>query len=158
MAARPAIFESNEVEEPAFTTVRDWKEISRLALLSRAMDNLEEETGVVNYQFSAKGHELAQVILSQKLTNPFDAASVYYRSRPFALGSGLTPVEAFQAGLARAGGLSNGRDVGVVFNLPKRNGATIIPMAGDVGAQYTPAIGWAQGIHYRVEELGWPLD
>ena len=133
---------------------RDWEHIAYLALLSRAMDELEEQGGFVKYQFSAKGHELAQVLLSQKMNYPHDAASVYYRSRPFALGSGLTPQEGFEAGLARAGGLSNGRDVGVVFNLPKRSGATIIPMAGDVGSQYTPAVGWAQGIRYRVEVLG----
>ena len=133
---------------------RDWERIAYLMLLSRAMDNLEESQGFVNYQFSAKGHEMAQVILSQLMTHPLDAGSVYYRSRPFVLGSGLTPKEAFEAGLARSGGLSDGRDVGVVFNLPKRDGSTIIPMAGDVGAQYTPAVGWSQGIRYRVEQLG----
>ena len=26
-------------------------------------------------------------------------------------------------------------------------------MAGDVGSQYTPAVGWAQAIRYRVETL-----
>lgn len=50
--------------------------------------------------------------------------------------------------------MTNGRDVGVVFNLPRRHGPTILPMAGDVGAQYTPAVGWAQAIRYRVEQLG----
>ena len=102
MADPTATLELGTDAEPAFTSETHWIEIARLALLSRAIDNLEEETGVVNYQFSAKGHELAQVLLSQKLNFPYDAASVYYRSRPFALGSGLTPVEAFQAGLARA--------------------------------------------------------
>ena len=144
-------------EEPAFFSGRsqqEWERIAYLALLSRTMDNMEERDGFVKYQFSAKGHELAQILLSQKMTYSYDAASVYYRSRPFALGSGLTPKEAFEAGLARAGGISDGRDVGVVFNLPKRDGATIIPMAGDVGSQYTPAVGWAQGIRYRVDQLG----
>ena len=133
---------------------RDWERIAYLMLLSRAMDNLEEREGFVKYQFSAKGHELAQVLLSQQLIYPYDVASVYYRSRPFVLGSGLTPKEGFEAGLAKAGGISDGRDVGVVFNLPKRSGATIIPMAGDVGSQYTPAVGWAQAIRYRAETLG----
>ena len=132
----------------------DWSQIAYLTLLSRAMDELEEGEGFVNYQFSAKGHELPQILLSQCLDHTFDAASVYYRSRPFVLGSGLTPTEAFVSGLARSGGMTAGRDVGVVFNLPRRNGATIIPMAGDVGAQYTPAVGWAQAIRYRVEQLG----
>ncbi|MFQ5422260.1 MAG: thiamine pyrophosphate-dependent dehydrogenase E1 component subunit alpha, partial [Anaerolineae bacterium] len=132
----------------------DWYKIAYLALVSRMMDEMEEAEGFVKYQFSARGHELPQILLSQQLTYPFDAASVYYRSRPFALGSGLTPQEAFAAGMARAGGISDGRDVGVVFNLPRRSGATIVPMAGDVGSQYTPAVGWAQAIRYRVKQLG----
>lgn len=135
---------------PAF----DWSEVAYLTLLSRTMDELEETEGFVRYQFSAKGHELPQVLLSQRLNHPFDAATVYYRSRPFVLGSGLTPTEAFISGLARSGSMSNGRDVGVTSNLPRRNRATVLPMAGDVGAQYTPAVGWAQAIRYRVEQLG----
>lgn len=131
----------------------NWNHTAYLMLLSRAMDDLEEREGFVPYQFSARGHELVQVLLSQQLTYPFDAASVYYRSRPFALGAGVTPQEAFEAGMATANGISNGRDVGVVFNLPKRQGATILPMAGDVGSQFTPAVGWAQAIRYRVEQL-----
>ena len=139
--------------EQVHETAVNWPKIAYLTLLSRKMDELEEKEGFVKYQFSARGHELTQVLLSQQLNYPFDCASVYYRSRPFALGSGLTPQEAFEAGLAKQGGISNGRDVGVVFNLPKRTGATIIPMAGDVGSQYTPAVGWAQAIRYRVEQL-----
>ena len=73
-----------------------------------------------------------------------DAASVYYRSRPFMLGSGLTLEEAFASDMARPGGLSGGRDVGVVFNMPRRGRAIVLPMAGDVGSQFTPAAGWAQ--------------
>lgn len=134
-------------------TAVDWKRVAYLMLLSRQMDDLEEKEGFVLYQFSARGHELGQVLLSQQLTHPFDGASIYYRSRPFALGSGLTAKEAFEAGLARQGGVSGGRDVGVVFNLPKRDGATILPMAGDVGSQFTPGVGWAQAIRYRVEQL-----
>ncbi|MCB0019966.1 MAG: hypothetical protein KDE09_19385, partial [Anaerolineales bacterium] len=132
----------------------DWAQVAYLALLSRHLDELEEREGFVVYQFSARGHELPQILLSQQLTHSFDGASVYYRSRPFLLGSGLKPVEALTAGMARAGNLSNGRDVGVVFNLPKRTGATVLPMVGDVGGQYTPAAGWAQAIRYRVEQLG----
>ena len=99
----------------------DWREVARLALASRLMDELEEREltpqGHVTYQFSARGHELGQLLLAQLLTRPFDAASVYYRSRPFMLGSGLTLTEALAADMARAGGFSEGRDVGVVFNL-----------------------------------------
>lgn len=139
---------------PAF----DWQEVARLALTSRMMDEMEEgelvPQGLVNYQFSARGHELGQLLLSQLLTHPFDAASAYYRSRPFILGSGLTPVEAFASDMARIGGVSGGRDVGVVANLPRRGRALILPMAGDVGAQFTPAAGWAQAITYRARELG----
>ncbi|MFP4622697.1 MAG: transketolase C-terminal domain-containing protein [Gemmatimonadota bacterium] len=136
----------------------DWHELARLALTSRAMDDLEEETltpeGLVTYQFSARGHELGQLLVSQLLDRPFDAASVYYRSRPFMLGSGLTVEEAFASGMARTGGVSGGRDVGVTFNLPRRKRALVLPMAGDVGAQFTPAAGWAQAIRYRARELG----
>ncbi len=139
---------------PAF----DWLEVARLVLTSRFVDELEEQElvpqGYINYQFSARGHELGQVLLSQLMTRPFDAASAYYRSRPFVFGSGLTVEEAIASDMARAGGFNDGRDIGVVFNLPRRERATILPMAADVGAQFTPLVGWAQAIRYRVEQLG----
>lgn len=139
---------------PAF----DWIEVVKLALASRIMDELEENEllpqGLVTYQFSARGHELGQLLLSQLLTRPFDAASPYYRSRPFMLGSGLTLEDALASDMARATSLSGGRDVGVVFNMPRRHRALILPMAGDVGSQYTPAVGWAQAIRYRQHVLG----
>ncbi|MBE2201917.1 MAG: pyruvate dehydrogenase [Anaerolinea sp.] len=139
---------------PAF----DWHEATKWALASRFMDEMEEKEltpqGVVTYQFSARGHELGQVLLSQLLTRPMDGASVYYRSRPFMLASGLTLEEAFASDMARPGGLSGGRDVGVVFNMPARGRATALPMAGDVGSQFTPAAGWAQALRYRAEEMG----
>ena len=134
----------------------DWRRVARLVLASRTMDNLEEDElyprGVVPYQFSARGHELGQILLSQLLDRPGDAASVYYRSRPFVLGAGLSLETAFASGMARAGSVSGGRDVGVVFNRPGT--PTILPMAGDVGAQFTPAAGWAQALCYRAHELG----
>lgn len=136
----------------------DWLKVARTVLLSREMDQLEVEEltpqGKVNYQFSAQGHELAQVLLAQAINHPHDAATVYYRSRPFLLASGLEAWEALAAGMAHTGSPSEGRDVGVVFNLPRRNGATILPASGDVGAQYTPAAGWAQAIAYRKDALG----
>ena len=136
----------------------DWQEVARLALASRLMDELEEREltpeGHVTYQFSARGHELGQLLIAQLLTRPFDAASVYYRSRPFMLGSGLTLEEAFASDMARAGGMSEGRDVGVVFNMPRRGRALVLPMAADVGSQFTPAAGWAQAILYRRDQLG----
>lgn len=135
----------------------NWQEVARLAILSRQIDRLEVEQltpqGKVTYQFSAGGHELAQILLALALDHPHDAAAIYYRSRPFLLASGLTPAEALAAGMARCDSPSQGRDVGVVFNLPKRTGATILPASGDVGAQYTPAAGWAQAICYRQQVL-----
>jgi 2-oxoisovalerate dehydrogenase E1 component len=136
----------------------DWLEVARFLLLSREIDQLEEQQltpqGQVKYQFSAMGHELAQVLLALALDHPHDAAAVYYRSRPFLLVCGLTAAEALAAGMARANSPSEGRDVGVVFNLPRRSGSTVLPSSGDVGAQYTPAAGWAQAITYRQRILG----
>ncbi len=131
----------------------DWPKIARLLLTSRIMDELEENElvpqGKIMYQFSAKGHELAQILLAQTLTHPHDAATVYYRSRPFMLAAGLSVQEAFAAGYAKTGSPSEGRDVGVVFSMKARDSATVLPSSGAVGAQYTPAAGWAQAIRYR---------
>jgi 2-oxoisovalerate dehydrogenase E1 component len=136
----------------------DWHQIARQALTSRKIDELEEsdltQKGLVTYQFSARGHELGQCLISQLLDQPFDAAAAYYRSRPFMLGVGLTVEEALASSMARQSGISAGRDVGVVFNMPKRSGPTIVPTAADVGSQYTPMSGWAQAIQYRIRELG----
>ena len=52
-----------------------------------------------------------------------------------------------------AGGYSDGRDIGVVFNYPNPGGAHALPMCGGVGAQYTPAAGWAQAIDYKAKVL-----
>jgi 2-oxoisovalerate dehydrogenase E1 component len=140
----------------------DWQLAARVMLLSRQIDQMEVKrlvpAGRVKYQFSAGGHELPQVLLAQALNHPHDAASVYYRSRPFMLASGLKPAEALAAGMARSTGPSQGRDVGVVYNMPCRKGPTILPASGDVGAQYTPAAGWAQAILYRqsiLKEAKW---
>lgn len=135
----------------------DWREVARLMLTSRTIDEIEESElapqGKVTYQFSSKGHELAQVLLGHSLDHPHDAATVYYRSRPFMLAAGLKPREAFAADMARTGSPSEGRDVGVVYSMPRRRGATVLPSSGDVGAQYTPAAGWAQAITYYQQEL-----
>ena len=135
----------------------DWTSVARQVLRSRLLDDLEEKelapTGEVPYQFSARGHELAQVLLAHHLGHPRDGATVYYRSRPFMLSVGLTLTEALAAGMGRQGSPSQGRDVGVVFSLPPRRGVTVLPSSGDVGAQYTPAAGWAQACLYRREVL-----
>lgn len=136
----------------------DWKEIALKMLISRAMDDLEENKLVpekkVLYQFSARGHELGQLILAHLLDKPKDAASAYYRSRPLMIGLGLSVEDALSAPLTRSGGYSDGRDIGVVCNMPaSERGCVVLPMAGDVGAQYTPAIGWAQSIEYYANSL-----
>jgi len=126
-------------------------------VLSRALDRIEEERlvpkGLVTYQFSSRGHDLAQILLGLQMNSPKDAATVYYRSRPLVLTLGLTAEEAFRSTMGRSGGISEGRDIGVVHNMPSRGTATVLPTSGDVGAQYTPAIGWAQAIRYRSEVL-----
>jgi 2-oxoisovalerate dehydrogenase E1 component len=135
----------------------DWPLVARLMLASRTIDEIEENelvpAGKVTYQFSAKGHELSQVLLGLQLAHGHDAAAVYYRSRPFMLAAGLTPQEAFAADMARSGSPSEGRDVGVVYSMPPRRGVTVLPSSGDVGAQYTPAAGWAQAVTYYRDEL-----
>ncbi len=153
-SAQEASVRSDESIDPAF----DWLRIARLVLTSRAIDRIEESELVpqkkVLYQFSARGHDLAQILLGSLLNHPHDATSGYYRSRPSLLAIGLSIEEAFAGPLARSGGFSDGRDIGVVFNRPTAGGATVLPMCGGVGAQYTPVAGWAQAIRYHVEELG----
>ncbi len=135
----------------------NWRQVARLMFVSRALDRIEEERlvpqGLVTYQFSSRGHDLAQILLGLQMTHRHDAATVYYRSRPFVLTQGLTPEEAIRSTTGRAGGISEGRDIGVVHNLPSRGGATVLPTSGDVGAQYSPAAGWAQAIRYRAETM-----
>lgn len=139
----------------------NWIQVARLLLASRLLDELEERelapAGKVPYQFSAKGHELSQILLALQLTHPHDAATVYYRSRPFMLAAGLTLTEALSAGMAKAGSSSDGREVGVMFSLrpiAAQRSLTVFPCSGDVGAQYSPAAGWAQAIQYRRDALG----
>jgi 2-oxoisovalerate dehydrogenase E1 component len=135
----------------------NWLKAAHDALLSRHLDCLEVEQltpqGKIKYQFSALGHELPQVLLAQALDHPHDGATVYYRSRPFMLACGLKPEDALAAGMARAKGPSLGRDVGVMMHLEIPGKPTVLPTSGDVGAQYTPAAGWAQAVRYRTNVL-----
>ena len=121
------------------------------------MDRIEEEELVparkVLYQFSARGHDLAQVLLGIQLKDG-DGAFGYYRSRPLLLALGVPLVDALGSGMGLAGGYSDGRDIGVVFNYPNPGGAHALPMCGGVGTQYTPAAGWAQAIVYKQKLLG----
>jgi 2-oxoisovalerate dehydrogenase E1 component len=142
----------------------DWRRIAYHTLVSRALDDVEETTNrnrahvpkdhLVLYQFSARGHDMAQAILGSFIDHPHDAAGAYYRSRPLLLSLGLEIEDALGSPLGRAGGFSDGRDIGVVCNLPTRQGPKVLPMSGDVGSQYTPVAGWAQSIQYHRDVLG----
>lgn len=134
----------------------DWKKIARLVLTSRMMDHIEETElypKKVMYQFSARGHDMSQVLLGSLLTHQHDAAGAYYRSRPLLITLGLEIEDALAGPLAMSGGFSDGRDIGVVCNFPNPGGCSVLPMSGDVGSQYTPIAGWAQSILYRQNVL-----
>src|SRR6202046_2778716 len=136
----------------------EWRAVLRHIATSRALDDLEESTLLpehkVLYQFSARGHELTQVLLGSRLTGARDGVGAYHRSRPLMLSLVLPLNEALASTMMRAGGMSEGRDIGVVFNLPRRSGACVLPVCGGVGTQYTPAVGWAQALRYRAAVLG----
>jgi len=144
---------------PSVSAMRevDWSRILELVLRSRALDELEEARlypqRKVLYQFSARGHELPQALLAQELNGQRDGIASYYRSRPLLLALGLPLEQALASTMMRAGGLSEGRDIGVVFNWPRRDGPTVLPACGGVGTQYTPAVGWAQAIRYYTRVL-----
>ncbi|HEX9484235.1 MAG TPA: thiamine pyrophosphate-dependent enzyme, partial [Gemmatimonadaceae bacterium] len=141
----------------------DWRRIVHDVLVSRALDDLEETTNrnrasvprehLVLYQFSARGHDVCQSILGSQLTHRHDGIGAYYRSRPLLLSLGLPIADALGSPLGRAGGFSDGRDIGVVCNMPGWNGPTVLPMSGDVGSQFTPTTGWAQAACYRRSTL-----
>src|SRR5262245_59061647 len=101
----------------------DWQRVAYRLLLSRALDDLEETQLLpkreVLYQFCARGHELSQILLAEHLHGAHDGAGVYYRSRPLMLSLGVDVEEALSSTMMRAGGFSDGRDIGMVFNLPR---------------------------------------
>jgi 2-oxoisovalerate dehydrogenase E1 component len=158
MAAPAAAIASQPQGSTASTAPAEWRRVARLVQLSRALDDIEETRLVperkVLYQFSARGHELAQILLGLNLTDVHDGIGVYYRSRPLMLTLGVSLEDAAAGPLARSGAFSGGRDIGVVFNLPGHGAPTVLPACGGVGTQYTPAAGWAQAIRYRHEVLG----
>jgi 2-oxoisovalerate dehydrogenase E1 component len=149
---------SSRVSRTATPAPLDWRRVAYHVLVSRAIDDIEETRLIperqVLYQFSARGHDVAQVILGGLITHPHDGVSAYYRSRPLLLSLGLAIDDAFASPMGRSGGFSNGRDIGVVCNLPNPGGPLVLPMAGDVGSQYTPGAGWAQAITYHRDVLG----
>ncbi len=141
-----------------------WLSIYERAWVSRAIDELELTKGYkpsrenpaegrLKFQFSARGHEVPQLIAAALLDHPHDGAGVYYRSRPFMLGIGLSPFACFASVMHKTAGVSGGRDIGVVFNHQQPGGVTVLPASGDVGAQYTPVVGWAQSIAYRTSRM-----
>lgn len=138
---------------------QQWQKVAQLLLTSRAIDDIEEQQLVpeklVFNQFSSRGHDFAQIVLGLMMNHPRDAATGYYRSRPFVLSLGLDLEEAIAAPMAKSGSYSDGRDIGVVCNYPniKEQGAMLFPMCGGVGAQYSPISGWAQAIDYHRNEL-----
>src|ERR1700719_268825 len=153
MAAIP-----KERAQDAQSIAPDWRAVVRQIAVSRALDDLEETRLLparkVLYQFSARGHDVTQVLLGRQLTGARDGVGAYYRSRPLLLTLGLSVEEALASTMMRVGGMSEGRDIGVVFNLPRKSGACVLPVCGGVGTQYTPAVGWAQALRYRAEVLG----
>lgn len=119
----------------------DWNKIAYYVHLSRTLDDLEETELVpskeVLYQFSARGHEVAQVVLGSMLTDKHDAACGYYRSRPLLLSLGVPLDEAMKGSLAKSGGYSDGRDIGVVFNYPNLDGPSALCQCAEVLARST---------------------
>ncbi len=142
---------------PVSAVQPEWARVTHLLQVSRALDDIEQTRLLperkVLYQFCARGHDLAQILLGQHLTDPHDGVSLYYRSRPLMLALGAGIEELAAGPLARDGSCTGGRDIGVVFNRPGRGGPSVLPAVGGVGAQYTPATGWAQAIRYRCEVL-----
>ncbi len=156
MGATNPIHQASDHNHPSEHAI-DWQRVAYLTLLSRAIDDIEEtellKSREVLYQFSARGHDMAQIILGSFLDHAGDAASGYYRSRPLMLTLGLPLEDALAGPMMKAGGLSDGRDIGVVFNLPNPDGASVLPMSGAVGSQYTPISGWAESIAYKRDVL-----
>ena len=129
---------------------------------------MEEERLVpekkVLYQFSARGHDMAQVLRARARYGPGSprrAADEQERRdlRLLSFASLAVVARRRRGGRpwfvdGRAGGYSNGRDIGVAFNYPSPAGASALPMCGGVGAQYTPMAGWAQAMEYHRSVLG----
>jgi len=132
----------------------DWRAVLRHMAVSRALDGLEESTLLpqrkVLYQFSARGHELTQILLGRELSGLHDGVGAYYRSRPLLLSLGLEVEEALASTMMRVGGMSEGRDIGVVFNLPRKSGACVLPVCGGVGGA------WRGSVHGHERLLGGP--
>jgi len=62
-------------------TQPDWQRVVHTILVSRALDELEETQLLparkILYQFTARGHDVTQVLLGQLLTGARDGVGVY---------------------------------------------------------------------------------
>src|SRR5213082_3384400 len=134
MSARPAAIPDASRATVAPGQASDWARVASLVHASRALDDIEETRLLperkVLYQFSARGHDLAQILLRLHLTDAHDGVSVYYRSRPLMLALGVSLEDSAAGPLARSGSFSGGRDIGVVFNVPGHGGPTVLPACG----------------------------
>src|ERR1700680_4995494 len=134
MSARPVAIPnaSRATESPGHAS--DWVRVASLVHASRALDDIEETRLLperkVLYQFSARGHDLAQILLGLQITDAHDGVSVSSRSRPLMLALGVSLEDAAAGPLARSGSFSGGRDIGVVFNRPGPGRPTGRPRAG----------------------------
>src|SRR5262249_689789 len=135
----------------------DWRRVVSLLHASRALDDIEETRLVperkVLYQFSARGHDFAQILLGRQLRDAHDGVSVYYRSRPLMLALGASLEEAAAGPLARSGAFSGGRDIGVVFNLPRPGGPAPAPPRGGARGPSPPARGRGPAVPAPPREL-----
>ncbi len=158
MRERHAVVRPLRREAEHAPTRMDWTRVAYRILISRTLDDLEQTRLLpkreVLYQFCARGHELTQALLAEHLMGAHDGVALYYRARPLMLSLGVSVEQALASTMMRAGGLSEGRDIGVVFNMPRTHNVTVLPSCGGVGTQYTPAVGWAQALTYKAETLG----
>jgi 2-oxoisovalerate dehydrogenase E1 component len=143
-----------EAPDPSF----DWRRVAYLVQVSRAMDRLEEERLVperkVLYQFSARGHDMAQILLGSRLTHRRDATCGYYRSRPLLLSLGVPIEDALASGMGGKAAIRTAATSAWCSTTRTRTARRRLPMSGGVGAQYTPTAGWAQAIEYYRNVLG----
>src|SRR5215813_15643044 len=116
-AAMPNPYDS-AAEDPR----TDWRRVASLLHSSRALDDIEETRLVperkVLYQFSARGHDFAQILLGLQLRGAHDGVTVYYRSRPLMLALGVDLEDAAAGPLVFFFKQKTAYEIGVVFNMP----------------------------------------
>src|SRR5258708_31761400 len=121
MSARPAAIPDASRASVTSVLLSDWARVVSLVHASRALDDIEETRLVperkVLYQFSARGHDLAQILLGLQLTDPHDGLSVYYRSRPLMLALGVGLEDAAAGPPAPSGRFRGGAGIHAAFSL-----------------------------------------